>query len=344
MFKHSIRRRVIIQFAGFTLLISLIYAAASLIVAYITEDAVLDRLLDQEVSYLLQNYRTNGTLPQPRLSFIEVYHNDRPAPPFLLERITAQAEGGEIFAGAQHYHFRKVSIPNQPELLVIADVTRLLAVSTIGSDLIVLFIVALLLCIGLSVWAAWGIATRTTQPVLALARDVLEQCRHHQLQTLNRTTASNEIDYLQQTTQQALAQLSELINREQAFNRDLSHELRTPLTIIQNTLSLSETRPLNNNELTNLRQASLHIQQTVNALFALARAQTSELETFALVPLLEDCLIACSPALDKNNIEVALEVEDRQVTGNRHLAGLAIKNLINNAAHHGSGHPLSIRS
>src|SRR5690606_20769297 len=108
MFKHSIRRRVIIQFAGFTLLMSLIYAAASLVAAYITEDAVLDRLLDEEVSHLLQDYRSSRPLPQPRLSFIEVYHSDRPAPPFLLERIPTHTDRGEIFAGAQHYHFRKV--------------------------------------------------------------------------------------------------------------------------------------------------------------------------------------------------------------------------------------------
>lgn len=344
MFKHSIRRRVITQFAGFTLLISLIYAAASLTVAYITEDAVLDRLLDEEVAHLLQEYHSSDTLPQPRLSFIEVFHSDRPAPAFLQERMPAYTDRGEIFAGAQHYHFRKLSVPGQQALLIIADVTGLLAVSTIGSDLGVLFVLSLLLCIGLSVWAAWGIATRTTRPVLALARDVVEQCRHHQLQTLSRTAADNEIAYLQQTTQQALTQLGELLTREQAFNRDLSHELRTPLTIIQNTLTLSEARPLGSEEIANLRQASLHIQHTVNALFALARAQTSESETFALIPLLEDCLIACSTALEKQGVEVHLQVADRKVRGNRHLAGLVIQNLIDNAAHHGSGHPLSIHS
>lgn len=344
MFKHSIRRRAIVLFAGFTLLIALIYSAASLVVAYITEDAVIDRLLEQEAAHLLQAYARDGHLPTPRLGVIRAYNPGRPPPPFLLERMSTTADRGEIFAGDQHYHYRTLVLADGEPLWLIADVSKLLVVSTLGGDLVTLFVLALALGIGLSVWAAWRIASHTTEPVLQLAGEVIERSRHHRLRSLGHNTSGNEIDYLQQITRRTLTQLNDLLSREQAFNRDLSHELRTPLTIIHNTLALGEARPLSESELDQLRLASRQIQVTVDALFALARAQASPPETFALLPLLEECLIHCGPALEAQGVDVHLQVADKKVSGNRHLAGLVMRNLIDNAIQHGSGHSLSITS
>jgi signal transduction histidine kinase len=110
--------------------------------------------------------------------------------------------------------------------------------------------------------------------------------------------------------------------------------LRTPLTVMNNTLATiaGQERP----EVEQLRSSLDEIGNTVEVLFALARAEHIAHEAFDLRGCIEESLLRLLEGRDWDDDRLELDLPDRlDVTGNRHLTTLLINNCVGNALFHG---------
>lgn len=343
--KRSIKRRVLIAFVGFTLLLSVLHSGFSLLVAYVTEDEVLTRMLAVEADYLKTQYRKTGDIPATRVGYVTVYLSADQLPPFLAEHLPFKGFDTEIFTqGKGHYHLQKLSLDNQTQLILVADVSEFLSVRNLSGEIVFVLCFILVVAIGAAVFSAYRIAEATTRPIVALARSVtetdvmMEKPRHAVSEPLD------EIGVLARTIDEAVYDLKQALKRENDFTRDLSHELRTPIAIIKNMLMLAETRDLSGSDLKNLRQASRDLDYTVQILLALARNESLSHQSIHLRSFLEDYLLKLHQNGELDDFSVDINITHRyQVVANPQLLALLVKNLIDNARVHASAPRLSIR-
>ena len=340
----SLQRRVFTTFGAFTLLLCLLYSAICALVAYVIEDQVLDNLLSDEVGYMEQEFKTSGELPPPRLPYIELYHDDNPAPADLLAAIPEGKTRAEWFAdGERHFHLRRLNLDANTSALLAAEVSRLLTVSRQSGNLLWLLISALLTTALLALWTAFRLSSRTVRPALLLAEEVENRRPQGAVLSLTASSARDEIGFLARTLEGALNQLESALQRETEFTRDVSHELRTAITIAKNTLALSDRRELSAQETEQLYGVLAEMENTITSLLALARAESTEQVAFGLRHLLEERLLARHHCITKAQFHIHLQLPDSiRALGNRHLSALLIDNLLDNALRHASPAELRI--
>ena len=74
MFK-SIRHGLFAALAGFTVLICVGYTGLALVIAYVTEDMLIDRLLQREAAAMTAHFRLHGDIGTPHDELIRVYRS-----------------------------------------------------------------------------------------------------------------------------------------------------------------------------------------------------------------------------------------------------------------------------
>ena len=336
--RRSISRRVFLTFGSFTLLLSLLYSAVSIIVAYAVEDAVLERILDQEVHHLEQAFRENGELLAPRVDYIKTYTALAQAPGEIRKVLEDSPHRREIFTNSgTHYHVQYLDLDDETRPLLVAEVTPLLVVSNVSENILVILIITLLVGLLISVGLAYRITLRTTRPVQDLAAELKNIADKTEAPLLSHIDADQELHYLAQTMEQSLSQLKSAIQRETDFNRDVSHELRTPLTVIKNTLALGKQRSLTTEDFRELDDSVSKLDQIVITLLALARSESVSLESFRLRPVMEECILELHTLMEELGFSVDLQLDDAFiVSGNQQLLRLLISNLLTNAMQHAS--------
>lgn len=376
-FKRSIQKRVFAIFGGFTLVVALAYSVATLIVAYIIEDEVLNRLVAQEVKRIEARYQQSGELPKTSAAYFDIYSQVNLAPSEIAAAARASNVAEVFSASGRHYHIRSLRLtpvsPNNSNAILVADVTDLLAVRNLPSNVIVFLTLLMGVAIIAAVAGALIITRRTTKPLVELAQRVVAYHKpiakpannigsEKSTQSIATTLANDEVEYLALTIEAAFTQLQAVIERESQFNRDVSHELRTPLTEILNTLALaqhydpqnSRLQGSNKNHQLNVQpslstagQAQLatsanSIKNIVTTLLALARAETVNADTYNIQPLIEECVLGLYPKIQAHHFNVECNLTGATVVGNRQLTGLVINNLIENAINHSSKPSLTI--
>ncbi|MBZ9612124.1 sensor histidine kinase [Rheinheimera maricola] len=155
---------------------------------------------------------------------------------------------------------------------------------------------------------------------------------------------NNEIGYLGQTIQHTVAQLQAALARETDFTRDISHELRTPATVLKMVLSrLSSSQAPDEQTLTQLKQAALQMEQTINVLLALARAESMQLQPLCLLEEIEHCLVNNPRLMRQSELQLQLQVAaDYRISANKNLLHILLHNIIDNALIHGSARQIEI--
>jgi len=136
------------------------------------------------------------------------------------------------------------------------------------------------------------------------------------------------------------------------FTAEAAHELRTPVAAMLGELDVALRREHTAEEYRGVLESSrsevLRLARIVEALTALARLDSGEAERGReLVRARELAFMALNserPALDAAGCSVSLEVEaDSELEVNAPLVGLALANLLRNAARHAPGGPVVLR-
>lgn len=337
---RSIRRSLFAALAGFTVLICLCYTGLAVVIAYVTEDMLVERLLEREAAAIERQSERHGSLPRPASDLVTI-HASRDTLPAVVRAASAPGDlRAEVFTRTgQHYHLMVRDLPDGAggtrRIYLLADVAPVLVVSKVVQDVggVLIFVAAAL--IALALLLAWLLARRQVAPLQTLAQEA-QAVRPGGAASFSARHRQDEIGILAERLESSFSALQAALRRERDFTRDVGHELRTPLTVMNNTLALAGTRPLGAHELGQLRAGVDELRATVDVLFALARAEHLGLDDFDLRDCVEGALLRV-PGADAWGEEcLALTLPQQlPVRGNQHLAQLLVANCIGNALFHG---------
>ncbi|MYM87894.1 hypothetical protein GTP91_11975 [Rugamonas sp. FT82W] len=338
MFK-SIRHGLFAALAGFTVLICVAYTGLALVISYVTEDMLIDRLLEREAAAMAAHVRQHGAVPPPGDETMRVYLDAGALPPAVRERAAAGELRAEIStATGQHYHLRTLDLPAPSGPLrayLVADVRPLLVVSQLFRDVGGVLASVALGLIALALLLAYWLARRLVSPLQVLADEVRDLSPQGAVQ-FSAMRRRDEIGYLARKLGATIADLHAALDREHAFTRDVSHELRTPLTVMNNIVGPARAAALDADDVAQLRAGLGEIGGTIDVLFALARAEHIAEEAFDLRGCIEDGLLRQLDDGAWADGRLALQLPERlEVWGNRHLSALLVNNCLGNALFHG---------
>ncbi|MPQ55629.1 HAMP domain-containing sensor histidine kinase [Duganella sp. FT27W] len=349
---RSIRHGLFAALAGFTVLICVGYTGLALVISYVTEDMLVDRLLAREADGIALHFRQHGEIKPPDLTLIRVYRSVADLPPEVEGAVMAGFQRAEIATDTgPHYHLRTLDLRTTnggQRLYLVADVAPLLVVAKLFQEVGGLLTAVALGLLALALLLAYLLSRRLVAPLQVLAQEV-RAATVAEPGTAVRFSASDrrdEIGYLADRLGATIGDLHAALQRETDFTRDIGHELRTPLTVMQNVLSRSggagaganagASAAIGSADAEQLREGVSEMRATVDVLFALARAEHIAAETFDLRALIEERLLRLieDEGWDAAGLVLALP-ERLPATGNRHLCSLLLDNCLRNAVFHG---------
>ncbi|MBW3497120.1 HAMP domain-containing sensor histidine kinase [Janthinobacterium sp. NKUCC08_JDC] len=335
----SIRQRLFAALAGFTVLLCLCYTGLALVIAYVTEDMLVQRLLEREAVVVSQHLRQHGELTPSGSDLIKTYASYHDLPQVVREQVLPSAPRGEVFTTTgQHYHVLALDLvaAGQPQRsYLLADVAPVLVVQRLAQEVGGVVLGVALALIALALLLAYWLARRLVLPLQRLAREARQLAPGSAVHFSERDR-TDEIGFLARRLETTFAELQAVLQREQAFTRDVSHELRTPLTLMHNTLALAEAQPLGGQEQAQLRQSTDEMRASIDVLFALARAEQLPGEVVELRGCMEQCLLRLLDEHPWDASLLTLDLPERlDVAGNGQLVMLLINNCLANALFHG---------
>ncbi|MDX8121435.1 HAMP domain-containing sensor histidine kinase [Janthinobacterium sp. GMG2] len=335
----SIRHRLFAALAGFTVLLCLCYTGLALVIAYVTEDMLVQRLLEREAAVVSQHLRQHGELTPSGNDLTKTYVHYHDLPQVVREQVSPSAPRGEVFTTTgQHYHVLALDLvaAGQPQRsYLLADVAPVLVVQRLAQEVGGVVLGVALALIALALLLAYWLARRLVLPLQRLAQEARQLAPGSAVHFSERDRP-DEIGFLARRLETTFAELQAVLQREQAFARDVSHELRTPLTLMHNTLALAEARPLGGQEQAQLRQSTDEMRATIDVLFALARAEQLPGDVVEMRGCMEQCLLRLLDEHPWDASLLTLDVPERlDVAGNGQLVMLLINNCLANALFHG---------
>lgn len=339
--RTSIQRRLFAILGLFVLANALVWSGLALLLAYIVEDEIIDRVLVSQSRVIFETYEVSGELTRPALPELRLFDGRDQVPTDIRALVKPAPGGGEVFTQDRtHYHYRWLPLPGRGPVLLLAEVSPWLVVTHFSSALLTLMLVGTLVATCFGLLAAATIARITTRPLRELTNAIEAEPRPSPLPHGNQP---DEVGVLAATMDAALTDLQRALARERDFTRDVSHELRTPLTSLRNALQLLPQGVLSGPEAEDIRRAGQDIQQTVEALLALARAESAMQAPLQLRPVLERLLIERADVLEGGHFELDLRVpDDARIIANEQLLRLLLGNLLDNALHYAQPRQLSI--
>ncbi|WP_170287287.1 sensor histidine kinase [Halioglobus maricola] len=339
--KPSIQKRLFGILVLFVLALTLLWAGLSLMLAYIVEDEIIDRVLISEIAVLQQAYLSTGEFSQPMLPEVSVYA-DLESAPEALQTLIVPGVGGEIFTPDKtHYHYRWLKLANTAPALLVAEVSPWLVVSRMSAPLLILLLAGFAVALLFSLVAAFYISRMTTRPLRELTQAIEQEPRPS---PLPHVAQGDEVGVLAAAMEAALASLQLALERETTFTRDVSHELRTPLTSLRNAILLLPDSLAENEQVEQLATSSAAIESLLTTLLALARAESSITAALPIRAMIEGLLLDRATLLESESFDIELHVPDRtMVQGNEQITQLLLGNLIDNAIHYAAPARLSIR-
>jgi signal transduction histidine kinase len=334
---YSIRRRIMIQFCLFSVLLSVLFSAYNFLFLYVIEDEFIVRDIIAEADYLQQEYDKNGRWPLSKKSNM-VLHRQIDTLPNEVKKVLLEEPQRKEFFGEQGRHYHLHQIDTEPTRYLLAEVSQKLLVRPLrNSVLISLSILALLLTL-LACFIGWRLARQTTKPLSDLAQLVDGVSPDKLPVGFARHYPNNEIGILASTLEKSMQHIQAFVEREQHFTRDASHELRTPIGVIKNAAELlgsdSNLSQTSRDLLQRINRASLQMEQTVNTLLSLAREESKHrvIAPVRLLPIVEKVIIQHAWLLEHKPVEVNIDIaEDAELMTQGGILQILLANLLSNA-------------
>ncbi|CAG1018833.1 Sensor protein BasS [Burkholderiaceae bacterium] len=337
-FRPRMQRRLMLVFAAFTLAVVSVMGALSMAFVYVVEDEFFDELLQAEEARQRAHHRAHGSYTAPALPFVRVHERGEALPPDLAALHVRQPGRREV-AGAdgRHYHLRPLS---EDGTVLVAEVADQLVVRGMRTELLQWLLAATVGLTLLALMLAAWLSRRTSKPLATLARRVACSTPNTLPEDLAQGLDHDEIGELARHLDELHRRTGAFIEREQGFTADVGHELRTPLAVIAVVAGRLEAQATAEQQslVRALHAAAWQLQQTVELMLALAREaplSPHSPEEHRLLPMLEQLLLAHAPLLDREGVQVTLEVPaDLTRPWSPALTQLLVGNLLANAIAH----------
>ena len=340
----SLRRRLMLAFALFTLLVAGLFGLLAVTFMYAVEDELLEATLAREAAVLQDRHATTGTWGKPHEPYVRLHTRTEDFPADLRAAREHEPWRRE-FAGqdGRHYHVLPLADGNGATgAWLVAEVSGQLVVRPMRDEILWLLALAAVALMLLSLAVAAWLARRTAGPLARLA-SVVEtmdpaDLPHH----LGQGFRDDEVGVLARGLESLTDRLRDFIAREREFTRDVSHELRTPLTVIR---SASE-RLLSRTDLDadarasagHLQQSAMQLQQTVELLLSLAREESiAPGAPVRVLPVLERVIVDQAPLAEGRAVELQVDVADTDTSDlPEAVLRSLLSNLVGNALVHGA--------
>ncbi len=344
-FKSSIKRQLFVGLASFTLFLCVSYTGVAVLIAYVTEDAVLESILSYEANSLRDHYTKTGIWLSPRATYMQLTPSFSQLAESLKTKVQAANQRNdvrtEVFTTlGTHYHVLRLTDDPQGAYLV-AEVSPFLVVNNLSKNLADFMLVVALLLTSVALLLAYRLARHIAAPLLQLNEELESSVNDQAPPQFSASDRTDEIGYLARTLAHSLQSLQDALKRESLFTRDISHELRTPVTIIKNLLNRDTKQNLTQEDRQLLTSSMTEIDQTLEILLALARAENLALAETDLVAYLENAILNLEKTAQAHQLHFTLEFDEvafekkNTALANPHLLTLLFNNLLNNALFHG---------
>lgn len=305
------------------------------------EDALVEELVEGEISYFAQRYRENPQLPPQSGSLLKTYIARTPSEAAALPQYLRGLKPGqhEIFHGKDELHVAVRDVGGARLYVVydvslheqrISDFKLLVVMSVIGIALV-------------SLWLGHWLSGVLVRQVTDLARRVNELTPGATHRPLAQPGQDEDVALLARAFDDYQARIMSLIRREQEFTANASHELRTPLTAIRTSCELlaadASLGEKARSRVDMINAAAERMTEQMEALLFLAREQElGELEAVSVAACVAEAAEPYRADIDRNGLRLETDIEpEATLTIDPRALHLVLANLIRNAVQH-TGH------
>lgn len=351
MIRRRLRSRLMLAFAGFTLLVAALFGLYAVAFVYTVEDRFFEAMLEQEGTHQLRHYAATGHWAVPRSEFMTLHPGPDTFPEDLREQHRQEPRRTE-FAGTRgrHYHLRALAPSGSRETpWLVAEVSSQLVVRPMREQIFALLAWSGAAVIALALLIGYWLARRTSAPLSRLATLVDSMTPAHLPANFAHRFPDDEVGVLAHGLEDLVGRIHAFIAREQEFTRDASHELRTPLAVIRGAAERLAADPgqtdAGRRYLDHIRQSAQQLEQTVATLLSLAREERTEEASapVAVLPILERVIVEQSPLLERKQVRVDVQVpRDTRLALPPPVLHILLSNLVSNAFAHADGGRVSI--
>lgn len=342
-YNESIRSKIRWLIISFTTIVSVLLIGLLIIYAWVVEDNIFNRMLQEEARYIEHTYLQSDALVNPRLPFMSLHKGWTDMPEHIQvlrqqspERIEFPLpDGGAI-------HVREIKLGNTTYLLS-ANVTSYEISKTYLPKLIpwMLLVLAVMIC------CAYILARHLSRSVINPLQHIAVKVASKKDATpliFDQPFASNEIGYLAQTVGDGFNRLQAALQRETDFSRDISHELRTPVAVLKLIAGrINDQQPLDAQSIRKVEAAINSIEQSMSVLLALSREESVKGEPLSLLREVEHSVINNFSFSTVADAELVIDIPATySVICNQNLFRIMLNNLIENVVNHASKVSLQI--
>lgn len=332
---RQLRTRVAFAIAALAILVVSAHSVALYLTIEEREEDQIDRIVTDEMEYLLERLRFDPSAPPHRTQNLESYvvrsaGEQARLPPAFRERSIGQHE---IYDNGHEWHLA-VRAYNGARVYLAYDATKHERQIREFAWLLGFGVLATALASALLGYALAGLLTR---PVSDLARRVGSLTPGAAPEPLAARFEDDELRQLAKAFDEYRARMAEYVAREQEFTANVSHELRTPLTAIRTgaeLLAAREQLPESARERARrIQKAAERLGATVQSLLWLARASTPAApETFALRDSVEEALEPLRDLAQERRVVLRNDVgAGERVRADRAAWVMVVTNLARNA-------------
>lgn len=275
-FRHSLRFRAAVAFAGLGALVSLLLSIAVFFAARDIELRLLAETLTVEIEdFMARRARRPAALPpatQAIRTFVDSSQGGQPVPGVL--RPLKPGFHQVLLHG--HLYYAVVAHQGPDRIYLLYDEAPL---QRRKQWLFAFLAVAVLAMSGLSAAGGLWLAGRVVTPVGALARRIRCLRPGEPTRPMAPDFSQDEVGELAHLFDRYMERLHAFVERERAFTADLSHELRTPLAVIEGASEISLEDPRLKGRMRQrverIARAARQMSELTQALLVLARESAS---------------------------------------------------------------------
>lgn len=339
------RRRLMLAFAAFTLFVAVLFSAMAVLFLYAVEDRFFSDALQHEAQTQIAHHEQFGDWAAPRSDFMAIHADPKTFPDDLRERYLADPTRSE-FAGTdgRHYHLLRLRPDGsaEPIAFLVAEVNQQLVVRRMRGGIMELLAWSVSLVVATALVLGFWLARRMSAPLSELARRVEAMRPDDPPLDAGKGSRTREVDILATGLVSLTTRISEFVEREREFTRDVSHELRTSLAVIHSGCErLEADRDLSaaaRRQIGFIRQSSWQLQQCVATLLSLAREEgqpDSPQLPIAVLPVIEQVVLEQGLLLEGKPVEVVVAVDPgARMQLSTAVLHILLGNLVGNAFSH----------
>ncbi|MCG8456502.1 MAG: HAMP domain-containing histidine kinase [Holophagales bacterium] len=343
----GLRRRVVIAFALFGCVLTLLFASLVWGAAHYSEDRMIMRSLELELERYLTARATDLGAPLPRTPWLQGTFDAEALPPDLRSW-TGRADG--IYERAQpwietessnfmEYFLLIHTLESGQRLYLYLDADQ----TEVFDDHLAFIGFTLLGAVGgvtlIAIALGRMTARRVIAPVIELADRVARLEKEPDGVLSSAGFADDEVGLLARALESSTARSRAFLERERRFTRDASHELRSPVTVVRGAVELlgslpeAET-PRIRRPLDRIRRAADDMSRLIDAFLWLAREEdlSEGSSPRSLQEVAENAVARHHHLLDGKPVRVELEIDpEARVHAPDGVLGIVLGNLVANA-------------